>query len=70
MNTQVQPKNRLAQLAVGASALSSSLAMAAVDVSGAETAISDGIPAITSLGTSVLGVLVVAAIFKWVRRVF
>lgn len=76
MNRQVQEKkifarNRHGQLIVlGAAATGATSSHAAVDVSAAQDAIDDGIPAITSLGTAVLGVLVVAAVFKWVRRVF
>lgn len=43
---------------------------AAVDVSDATDAIDGAIPAVTSIGTAVLGVLVVVAVFKWVRRAF
>lgn len=71
MQEKTTISQRLNRVAVAASvALATSPTFAAVDVSGAETAISDSIPAVTSLGTAVLGVLVVAAVFKWVRRVF
>ena len=76
MNGQVQEKkifarNRHGQLiALGAAATGATSSHAAVDVSAAEDAINDAVPAVTTLGTAVLGVLVVAAVFKWVRRVF
>lgn len=76
MNVQVQEKkifarNRHGQLIVlGAGAIGATSSHAAVDVSAAETAINEAVPAVTTLGTAVLGVLVVAAVFKWVRRVF
>lgn len=57
-------------VAVAVGALAATESFAAVDVSGAVTAISGSETAVTSLGTAVLGVLVVAAVFKWVRRVF
>jgi hypothetical protein len=59
---------RVSAVAIGALAATESFA--AVDVSGAVTAVDGAIPAVTSLGTAVLGVLVVAAVFKWVRKVF
>lgn len=63
--------DRHSRLVVGAAlAAGATQTYAAVDVSGAETAIEDAVPAVTTLGTAVLGVLVVAAVFKWVRRVF
>lgn len=76
MNGQVQEnkifaRNRFGQLVVlGAGAVGATSSFAAIDVTAAETAITDGIDPITSLGTAVLGVLVVAAVFKWVRKVF
>lgn len=76
MNGQVQEKkvfarNRHGQLiALGAVATGATSSHAAVDVSAAQDAIDDAVPAVTTLGTAVLGVLVVAAVFKWVRRVF
>lgn len=57
-------------VAVAVGSLAATQSFAAVDVSGAVTAISGSESAVTSLGTAVLGVLVVAAVFKWVRRVF
>lgn len=57
-------------LAVAVGSMAAAQSYAAVDVSGAVTAIDGAIPAVTSIGTAVLGVLVVVAVFKWVRRAF
>lgn len=59
---------RVAAVAVGS--LAATQSFAAVDVTGAVTAIDGAIPSVTSIGTAVLGVLVVVAVFKWVRRAF
>jgi len=63
--TSVDVSNRIA-----ADTRAAAQSYAAVDVSGAVTAIDGAIPAVTSIGTAVLGVLVVVAVFKWVRRAF
>lgn len=57
-------------VALAAGSMAATQSFAAVDVSGAVTAVGDGIPAVTSIGTAVLGVLVLVAVFKWVRRAF
>lgn len=43
-------------------------AQAAIDVSGATSAISDGQTAVTTVGVAVMGVIVLIAVYKWIRR--
>lgn len=43
-------------------------AQAAIDVSGVTTSISDGSTAVTTVGVAVLGVIVLIAVYKWIRR--
>lgn len=64
-------RSSLALAGVGLSAAAASTAShAEIDVSGVTDSIDGAIPAVTSIGTAVLGVLVVVAVFKWVRRAF
>ncbi len=62
-------KNKLALVVTGAVvALSTSPAMAAIDVSAATTAIStDGSAAISTIGGAMLGLSALAVVFKWAK---
>lgn len=51
-----------------AAALAAGGANAAIDVSSVTTSIADGSGAVTTVGVAVLGVMVLIAVYKWIRR--
>lgn len=71
-NQQIVASRRITAIRRGlasASALAvASGANAAIDVSSVTTSIADGSGAVTTVGVAVLGVMVLIAVYKWIRR--
>lgn len=71
-NQQIVASRRITAIRRGL-ATASALALvsganAAIDTSSVTTAISDGSGAVTTVGVAVLGVMVLIAVYKWIRR--
>lgn len=72
-NQQIVASRRITAIRRGlasasALAVASGGANAAIDTSSVTTAISDGSGAVTTVGVAVLGVMVLIAVYKWIRR--
>ena len=71
MKNKTQVVERLGRVGLTAGALlATGAANAAIDLTSVNSTISDASTAVTSVSAAVLGVMIVIAAFKWIKRAF